>query len=342
MRRIYVAGLGAVSPAGWGVAALRSALESNQPLPAAPVTRPGWNEPHRIREVPPPSPRPAFLAHPRLRRASAITHYAVGAVTEALAMNGVSKGPPERLGLITCALSGCVQYTQRFFAEVLQNPATASPLLFPETVFNAPASHLATLLGERPVTCTLLGDPATFLQGLGLAADWLLEERVEACLVVGAEETNWLLADVVALFDRHVLAAGGAGALLLSASPDRSIGVELSQITDPQLYTTGCGRGQAARRMREALPAGAADELLCDGQQGFARLDRPEAAAWSDWPGTRLSPKMILGEGLMAAGAWQCVAAVDALQLGRFPAATVSVVGPNQHSLGARFCRAAG
>jgi len=52
-----------------------------------------------------------------------------------------------------------------------------------------------------------------------------------------------------------------------------------------------------------------------------------------------LSPKVVLGEGLMAASAWQCVTAVDALQLSRFRAANVSVVGPNQQALGARFCR---
>ena len=39
----------------------------------------------------------------------------------------------------------------------------------------------------------------------------------------------------------------------------------------------------------------------------------------------------------MAAAAWQCVAACDAVAGGKFAAATVSLVGSNQQAMGARF-----
>jgi hypothetical protein len=39
----------------------------------------------------------------------------------------------------------------------------------------------------------------------------------------------------------------------------------------------------------------------------------------------------------MAAAAWQCVAACDAVAAGRFAAANVSLVGSNQQAIGARF-----
>ena len=71
-------------------------------------------------------------------------------------------------------MSGSVNYSRRFYDETLKDPATASPLVFPETVFNAPASHLAALLGTTAINYTLVGDPGTFLQGIALAADWLL------------------------------------------------------------------------------------------------------------------------------------------------------------------------
>lgn len=335
---IGVSGIGAVSPAGWGVAALRAALDRGEPIPLKPLARPGWTRPLLIREVPAPAPVPQFFAHPRLRRVSPITHHVIGAALEA--MNAAGAGAarqPEKLGLIMCLLSGCVQYTHRFFDETLRDPATASPVLFPETVFNAPASHLAALLGRAPVTYTLLGDPATFLQGVALAADWLLEERVDGCLVVGAEETNWLLADVLWHFDHRAVLGGGAGALYLTRISDGSPGVELSLVTDAQVYSTRRSRAQAARAMRQLLPAGRADELLCDSTQGRPRVDAAEVAAWRDWPGARLSPRALLGEGLMAASAWQCVAACDALARGAFRAAQVSVVGPNQQAIGARF-----
>jgi len=41
----------------------------------------------------------------------------------------------------------------------------------------------------------------------------------------------------------------------------------------------------------------------------------------------------------MAAAAWQCVAACDAVANGRFAAADVSLVGSNQQAIGARFVR---
>lgn len=81
-------------------------------------------------------------------------------------------------------------------------------------------------------------------------------------------------------------------------------------------------------------------ELLCDSLGNSARADAPELSAWRDWTGPRLSPKRILGEGLMAAAAWQCVAACDAVAGGRFAAANVSLVGSNQQAIGARFVRA--
>jgi hypothetical protein len=292
-----------------------------------------------VREVPRLSPAPAWSAHPRLRRASPITGYAVSAVIEACASAGWIRDSSTPFGLIVCLLSGCVQYTERFFAEVLRDPASASPLLFPETVFNAPASHVAAVLGRPPLTCTLLGDPAVFLQGLELAADWLDEGRVGECLVVGAEETNWLMADALARFGGSIEPAGGAGAVLLTVAAPRSLGVELRQVTDLDVYTRGQARLAAARQVRAWLPPGDTGELLCDSRLGCARPDAPETAAWHDWPGARLSPKVVLGEGLMAASAWQCVAAVEVLRRGRHSAAHVSIVGQTEAAVGARFER---
>jgi hypothetical protein len=98
---------------------------------------------------------------------------------------------------------------------------------------------------------------------------------------------------------------------------------------------------QAALAMRAELPAGSPEQLLCDGIGDSPRTDAPEIAAWRDWSGPRLSPKRILGEGLVAAAAWQCVASCDAVAGGRFEAAITSLVGCNQHAIGARFVRGA-
>jgi 3-oxoacyl-(acyl-carrier-protein) synthase len=241
---------------------------------------------------------------------------------------------------VVCLQSGCVQFSYRFFDEVLQDPATASPLLFPETVFAAPASHVAALLGNTPLVYTLAGDPPTFLQGMALAIEWLQEQRIQACLLIAAEEINWLLADALWHFEHQAIVSAGAGALCLTLDPALTLGVELNAITDAHTYTTHARRSDAAKRMRQQLPPRSLTDLLCDGLSGSPRADIAERAAWSDWAGPRLSPKRVLGDGLMAAAAWQCVAACQCIISGEVAAATVSLVGSNQQAIGARFVRA--
>jgi 3-oxoacyl-(acyl-carrier-protein) synthase len=340
MSRVFVCGLGAVSPAGWTCAAMSEALARGEPLPVQPLERPGWAKALRARLVPPPAAGLPFLAHPRLRRTSPITRYAAAAALEAVAGARPGNDRSRPLGVIVCLQSGCVQFSYRFFEEALQDPATASPLLFPETVFAAPASHVAALLENTPLVYTLAGDPACFLQGLALGSQWLEEQRLEACVVVGAEESNWLLADALWHFEHQAIVSAGAGAVCLSREPSLSLGVELSLITDAHTYTARTGRAPSARRMRAQLPAGSPDELLCDGLSGSPRVDAAERVAWQDWAGPRVSPKRILGEGLAAAGAWQCVAACQRIQVGQVASATVSLVGSNQQAIGARFVRA--
>jgi hypothetical protein len=339
MTRIFVAGLGAVSPAGWTVTALREALARGEPLPAQPVERPGLEKPLRACAVPVPAVRPAFLAHPRLRRTSPITHYAAAAALEALAPLRRNPGAMRRLGLVVCLQSGCVHYSCRFFDETLKDPATASPLLFPETVYAAPASHVAALLENVTIACSLVGDPSSLLQGLSLGIRWLDQDRVDACLIIGAEETNWILADALWHLDRDATISSGAGALCVCRDPALSAGVELAAITDPHTCSSVSNRSRAANAMRDQLPRCFPGELLCDGLGGAPRADGPEREAWRDWTGARLSPRRILGEGLMAAAAWQCVLACDAVATRQCTAANVSLVGSNQQAIGARFAR---
>lgn len=339
MNRIFVAGLGAVSPAGWTVAAMRQALDLGQPLPTQPLEQ-RRDKPLLARLVPNPPAPPEFLSHPRFRRASPITHYAAAAMLEAAVAFQRTGPAAARLGLIVCLQSGCVQYSCRFYDETLRNPATASPLVFPETVHAAPASHIAALMKNITLVSSLVGDPSSFLQGMSLAAQWLAEDRVDACFLAGAEETNWITADALWHLDCAACISAGAGVLCLCREPAWSIGVELAAITDAHTYSAKNDRARAARAMRAQLNGIHSHnnvELLCDGLGDGVRANAPELAAWRDWTGPRLSPKRILGEGLMAAAAWQCVAACDALANSRYPAATVSLVGFNQQAIGAKF-----
>ncbi|WCJ58036.1 hypothetical protein NXS98_09885 [Fontisphaera persica] len=329
---IYVQGVGAVSPAGWGVAALREAVQRGEPLPVSALERPGWSGGLAARKVPPAPVRPAFMAHPRLRRASSISHFTVAAALEALG----HPTPPfsgEGLGIIFCTMAGPLNYTRRFFAEALKDPATASPMLFPETVLNAPASHLAALLGVMGPVYTLIGDDTAFLSGLALAAQWLSAGRVERCLVVAAEELDWLPADAFRLFLRGHIASEGAGAILLSRQA-RGLGAQLAGVSEPFNYALPGGAAAAmlqARRQVQAWDGRTA--LLCDSRMHLPRHDRAENQAWHDWPGRCWSPRHVLGNALTAASAWQAVLAAAAVPQEAVTAAVVSVAGCNHQAM---------
>src|SRR5207248_3451173 len=122
-----------------------------------------------------PGPALASLApHPRLRRASAISRFAAAAGLEALQNAGVKLGSQndDRIALVFAISNGGVIYTKRFYRDIVETGAqSASPLLFPETVFNAPASHLAAILGITGATYTLVGDSAVGLLAIRMPED---------------------------------------------------------------------------------------------------------------------------------------------------------------------------
>ena len=72
---------------------------------------------------------------------------------------------------------------------------SASPALFPETVFNSPASHVASVLGLNGAAYALVGDETAWVAALQTASVWLRQERVEQVLVMGAEEFDPVVLD---------------------------------------------------------------------------------------------------------------------------------------------------
>ncbi|NOY00159.1 MAG: hypothetical protein GXP30_10555 [Verrucomicrobia bacterium] len=342
---IVIKGIGAVSPAGWSANTLVAQTLSDQPLPHEERTREGNNHPAKVRPVPKPDAPQDFARHPRLRRVSAISRFVTAAGIEALGQRRAEavRQNKLRLGIVVVFATGCVAYTGRFFQEVLDNPKLASPILFPETVFNAPASHLAAILSCTGINYTLLGDAAEYLSGLRLASDWLTTHQCDGCLVIGAEEIDWLISEAVQLFTRDAILSEGAGALYLEMDEDgTSNAPRISCITDPVLYTHDMDRNLAAKKMRAQLELAAEVEkhsLLLDGLQSSKTLDKAENNAWGNWSGQRLSIRKTLGDALGASVAWQCVAAAAQLKSNtpQYQSTLISAVGLNQQSIAAKF-----
>jgi hypothetical protein len=202
-------------------------------------------------------------------------------------------------------------------------------MVFSETVFNASASHLAAYLGTAAINYTLVGDAAAFFQGLALAAQWLDDGQADACVVIGAEESDWTAADALGLFHPAEVHTCGAGAIYLKAQFPASSPVELIAVTDLFPPTRDLGREEAARQMRAQLPPPAPNDLLCSNEHRHT--------AWPGWLGTSLNPQSILGNAFAASAAWQCAVACDLVQRDRFAGANVTLTGRGQQTIGARF-----
>lgn len=346
---LRVAGVGAVSPAGWGAAALHDAILRGEPLPTEEIVRMAGAPRQRFRRVPAPEIPLPFLREPRLRRSSPISRFTVAAALEALGAERIAavRAGEWRLGVVCVLSNGCVNFSRRFYAETLENPATASPLVFPETVFNAPSSHLASLLGAGETNYTLIGDGSQFLAAFDLAAQWLAAGEVDGCLVVGAEELDWLTTEGAALFDEEIITTEGAAAVYVEAGEIASgeVAVKPGQ---PWLISARWSRLEAARAIRREWESQlSAPAWLSVSGVGATRTDQPEREAWQDWQGPRLAVGELLGAGFSALAGWQCVAAVMALKgngaSGDGPAGVlVSHVGPTQLAQSGWLSRGAG
>ncbi len=330
---IAIRGVGAVSPAGWSAEALRRAVFDPAELPVEESRRaPGAPTVH-LRRVPKPTAPLPFIRESRLRRTSPIAHFAVSAALEALGPDRLAavRVGSLRVAVISTIMNGCVNFSRRFYSEVLADPRTASPLIFPETVFNAPSSHLSALIGSTAANYTMVGDGAQFAAAFDLADQWLEADEADGCLIVGAEEFDWLSAEGAALLDRRLIVSEGAAAVYL----ERHAGESPVRIDGPHLVTGKAGRFQMAKAVSESLADHAADRsgALFDGLTG-STSDRPERTAFQAWSGPRWSPKTVLGDGLGAAAGWQIVAAHlwRAAHPEKF--AAVSCIGANQSAVG--------
>jgi 3-Oxoacyl-[acyl-carrier-protein (ACP)] synthase III len=231
---LAIIGQGAVTPAGLGIEALlhRKPVPStisplSHPEKSCSVLRVDLNDPAFAR----------WQREARLRRASPVTFFLVEAAEQAL--TGISPVDRAQTGLITTFSAGCLAYSRRFFEGVIAQ-GMASPALFPETVFNSPASHVAAVLGLNGAAYALVGDETAFIAGLKTAAIWLKQERVKQVLVLGAEEFDSIILDAYGsarwLRNGFLTSEGAAGILVRPAKDGDSSTISTAQ--DGLIYRT--------------------------------------------------------------------------------------------------------
>ena len=271
--------------------------------------------------------------HPRLRRASAISRFAAAAGLAALqeAKLALDEAAAKRTALVFAVANGGVIYTKRFYTDIVKSGAgRASPLLFPETVFNAAASHLAAILGLSGATYTLVGDGAVGLVAIQMAEDMMADQDLDNCLVVAAEEADWLLCDAyqkwrllrsdppIRPFDkknRGTILSEGAGAILLS----RTGSVQIDSTSAGSHYSKRTEAVQLLQQAMADVKASRASFIVASANGTF--IDEAEASAIANVSAglPAYSPKAAFGDGVAASSLWQLIVATQILSTGKAP-----------------------
>lgn len=329
-----IAGMGWITPLGAGLDEVWSRLEAGERPVAREMATPHSPKTHLAFTVPPKTVE-ALGRNPRLRRSSAITYYSVAAALAALENAGIAMTPEiaDRTAVVFAVCSGPVVYTRKFYETVvLQGANAASPLLFPETVYNAPASHLAALLGVTGNTYTLVGDGSIGLTALKFAEQLLALGGIDHCIVAAGEETDWILCEAYREWRFPITLAEGGAALVLSCEGR----VALDPIHDGVSFFRQREAPSAIRKICHDLArAGAAPDLIVGCADGTF-IDVAESAAIAEFfPRVPVVyPKHTLGESLGAGALIQVIHGALALEKRCLNNVIVSSLGFNQQAGG--------
>jgi hypothetical protein len=314
---VRIEGIGLVTPLGRDPVAICDAVLAGQ--------KPGLQSlanPFRSREFPVFRVDPALVDDaarlPRLRRSGVISHFAVAAALDAM-KRANCKTANDRLALVFATTNGGVAHTRRFFDEIASTGTHAgSPLLFPETVYNAPASHIAAVLGITGVVTTLVNDATAGIDAIATAGELLENGACDRCLVVAAEEADWVVCEACAtwgLAGENATPFGeGAAALLLSRAEGES------HITGGCATTTFRSIEETRERFSKMEP-GKIDRVVSS--ESGRIFDAAESGLVPDAP--RIVLKFSLGEAFAASALMQV--ALAATLSGDTHRALVTVTG---------------
>ena len=328
---LAIAGMGWVTPLGAGIDSVWERLLEGDEASATTISEQFGDRVYSAFRIPESALK--GISHPRLRRASAISRFAAAAGLYALESAGVKPDSQnaERIALIFAVSNGGVIYTKRFYHEIVATGAqAASPLLFPETVFNAPASHLAAILGVTGATYTLVGDGAVGLAAITMAEQLMANAALDYCLVVGTEEIDWLLCDAYRRWrllrlappiepfskqDRGMILSEGAGAIVLGR--DGSVMIERAH---PGGYFRR--RVEAEKILKGILyDLGEIEIDFVISSANGTFVDHAESQALQEVTPNAViyTGKPALGESVGAAGLWQIILAAQTLRSKEIP-----------------------
>jgi 3-oxoacyl-[acyl-carrier-protein] synthase II len=134
-----------------------------------------------------------FMPSRIYRRMSRVSRMAVAASIEALEDSGIGLDTMDkgRIGVIFGTAYGSSSHVEDFYLSLLNDgPRGAQPFLFPETVPNAPASHVAMFHGITGPNTTFCQNDISAEIAILYARNLLVQNIVDIVLVGGADELS--------------------------------------------------------------------------------------------------------------------------------------------------------
>jgi 3-oxoacyl-[acyl-carrier-protein] synthase II len=180
---MYISGIGIVFTRGRGIGSLERALEE------------GWKEPSqggpiRAYRVGGETLADASLTK-KIRRADKFAKMAVFSAFDACLDSGISMKENGDLGIILATAFGPHSTTFSFIDDMLDyGDKNASPTKFSNSVHNAAASYISSVLDCRGPAVTLAQFSFQFQNALALAGIWLNEGRCRRVLCGCSDELN--------------------------------------------------------------------------------------------------------------------------------------------------------
>lgn len=354
--RIPITGIGVIAPGAIGIDAFRALLASG----ASAVTdvdrfdTRGLSA-HRAALVRDFRPK-EFIPVMKMRRMNGLSRLGVAAAKLAIEDCGGSL-PPET-GVAIGTAFGPVQTSVEYMQEYVEKGAAlAPPQLFAESVANAPGSHIAIEWGLRGFNVTITQRESSALAAAMVAATQLAKGSVRAVLIGGVEEANEMLFSVLdrvgalAHDDRPGIILGEGGAVLVAGAGTRKpygwlAGFGIARDTTAPISDWGHDEKSVITAMKAALDDAElpSTDAIFVSANGSPRCDDLEERAIREMFGDAMPlvpTKHIFGE-YAAGGALQIVAALVALDEGRYDSLLVNAISAGGGIVCAVLTRGAG
>jgi len=183
---MFISGIGIIFTRGRGVNSFEKALKE------------GWQEPSWTGLIPAYRVSTDTLTDSsltkKIRRADKFTKMALFSAFDAYMDSGIIAENKERLGIILSTAFGPHSTTFSFIDDILDyGDANASPTKFSNSVHNAAASYVSSVLGSRGPTITIAQFSFPFQNALALADIWLNEGRCDNVLCGCVDELNTVM-----------------------------------------------------------------------------------------------------------------------------------------------------